>query len=85
MYIPIPSDVGWTIDSGQIKYLRVPEEIVDNIKEKQQNQPPSNRGRGGARGDTGGRAERGRGGSRGARARGRGRGQWWVWASIVRI
>ena len=60
----------------QIKYLRVPDEIVDLVKDQQQNQP-STRGRGGGvqRGDHGGRGDRGRGGGRGgARGRGRGRG-----------
>lgn len=57
-------------DSHQIKYLRVPEEIVDIVKEQQQNQPQGRRGghqRDGERG-------RGRGGGRGGRGRGRGRG-----------
>lgn len=60
----------------QIKYLRVPDEIVDMIKDQQQSQQPS-RGRGGGaqRGDHGGRGDRGRGGMRGGvRGRGRGRG-----------
>jgi len=60
----------------QIKYLRVPDEIIDLLKDQQQNQP-SSRGRGGGvqRGDHGGRGDRGRGGGRGgARGRGRGRG-----------
>ena len=59
----------------QIKYLRVPEEILDVVKEQQQNQSQG-RGRGGPsqRGGAGGdRGDRGRGGSRG-RGRGRGRG-----------
>ena len=61
----------------QIKYLRVPEEIIDLAKEQQQNQQSGHqRGRGGQghRGDQGGRGDRGRGGGRG-RPRGRGRGQ----------
>lgn len=59
----------------QIKYLRVPDEIIDLVKDQQQNQP-SNRGRGGSghRGDHGGRGDRGRGAGRGGRGRGRGRG-----------
>jgi hypothetical protein len=63
-------------DCEQIKYLRVPDEIVDLVKEQQQSQQGSGyRGRGGAqRGDHGGRGgDRGRGG-RGGRGRGRGRG-----------
>ncbi|OAX84830.1 hypothetical protein ACJ72_00790 [Emergomyces africanus] len=49
------------VRGNNIKYLRVPEEVVDLAKDQQQNQP-SNRGRGGQqhRGD-GGR-DRGRGG-----------------------
>lgn len=60
----------------QIKYLRVPDEIIDLVKDQQQSQP-SARGRGGLpqRGDHGGRGERGRGGLRGATGRGRGRGR----------
>ena len=60
----------------KIKYLRVPDEIIDLVKDQQQNQP-SNRGRGGGgahRGDAG-RGDRGRGGSRGGSGRGRGRGR----------
>ena len=59
----------------QIKYLRIPDDVVDLVKEQQQNQP-SSRGRGGGvgRGDHGGRGDRGRGGPRGGRSRGRGRG-----------
>ncbi|RJE22240.1 hypothetical protein PHISCL_05419 [Aspergillus sclerotialis] len=57
------------IRGNNIKYLRIPEEIVDLVKEQQQNQT-SNRGRGGR---DGGRSDRGRGG-RGGRGRGRGRG-----------
>ena len=61
-------------DRLQIKYLRVPDEIVDLVKDQQQSQPAS-RGRGGAvgRGEHTGRGDRGRGVGRG-RARGRGRG-----------
>ncbi|KAB8074453.1 hypothetical protein BDV29DRAFT_173581 [Aspergillus leporis] len=59
------------IRGNNIKYLRIPEEIIEMVKEQQQNQPP-NRNRGGHshrsdRGDRGGRGGRGRG-------RGRGRG-----------
>ncbi|KAL2218501.1 hypothetical protein M432DRAFT_613192 [Thermoascus aurantiacus ATCC 26904] len=62
------------VRGNNIKYLRVPEELIDIIKEQQQNQP-SNRGRGGPqqRGDQGARGERGRAGGRGGRGRGRGR------------
>ncbi|KAL2360784.1 RNA processing protein [Blastomyces dermatitidis] len=62
------------VRGNNIKYLRVPEEVVDLAKDQQQNQP-SNRARGGQqhRGD-GGRIDRGRGGARGGRGRGRGRG-----------
>jgi len=62
------------VRGNNIKYLRVPEEVVELAKDQQQNQP-SNRGRGGPshRGDTG-RGDRGRGAGRGGRGRGRGRG-----------
>lgn len=56
----------------QIKYLRVPEEIVDIVKEQQQNQPQNRRGGHGRDGDRG--RGRGRGGGRGGRGRGRGGG-----------
>ena len=64
----------WLTDRMQIKYLRVPDEIVDLVKDQQQSQPAS-RGRGGAvgRSEHAGRGDRGRGVGRG-RARGRGRG-----------
>ena len=61
----------------QIKYLRVPDEIIDLVKEQQQGQQSGGyRGRGGGqRGDHGGRGgDRGRGGRGGGRGRGRGRG-----------
>ncbi|PCG94546.1 uncharacterized protein BHQ10_002768 [Talaromyces amestolkiae] len=57
------------VRGNNIKYLRVPEEILDIVKEQQQNQPSGRGGRGG-RGDG---KDRGRGG-RGGRGRGRGRG-----------
>ncbi|EEA22585.1 U6 snRNA-associated Sm-like protein LSM4, putative [Talaromyces marneffei ATCC 18224] len=57
------------VRGNNIKYLRVPEEILDIVKEQQQNQSSGRGGRGG-RGDG---KERGRGG-RGGRGRGRGRG-----------
>lgn len=59
----------------QIKYLRVPDEIVDLVKDQQQAQQSQRGGRGGPqqRGDSrGGRG--GRGADRGGRGRGRGRG-----------
>ncbi|KAL1851604.1 RNA processing protein [Paecilomyces lecythidis] len=59
------------VRGNNIKYLRVPEEIIDIVREQQQNQP-SNRGRGGPQRGEG--RERGRGGGRGGRGRGRGRG-----------
>ncbi|KAI4118942.1 MAG: hypothetical protein LQ345_001079 [Seirophora villosa] len=64
---------GETLNGHLIKYLRVPDEIIDLVKDQQQNQP-SSRGRGGGpqRGGTDrGRGPAGRGGGRG---RGRGRG-----------
>lgn len=62
-----------TDNARQIKYLRVPDEIIEQAKEQQQqNQQGGQRGRGqGHRGD-GGRGDRGRGGGRGGRGRGRG-------------
>lgn len=56
----------------QIKYLRVPDEIIDIVKEQQANHQGGFRGgRGGQnRGDHGGR-----GGDRGGRGRGQGRGR----------
>ncbi|KAK0764488.1 hypothetical protein N5P37_003890 [Trichoderma harzianum] len=67
----------------QIKYLRVPDEIIDQVTEQQKGQQGGFRGgRGGhghqSRGDHGGRGggDRGRGGRGGGRGgRGRGRGQ----------
>lgn len=61
----------------QIKYLRVPDEIIDLVKEQQQRDQANRGGRGGGhqRGDHAGRGDRGRGmgrGSRGGRGRGRG-------------
>ncbi|MCJ1278357.1 RNA processing protein [Puttea exsequens] len=64
------------VRGNNIKYLRVPDEIIDLVKDQQQSQP-SGRGRAAAvqRGDHGGRGDRGRGGARGGgRGRGRGRG-----------
>ncbi|KAI9718602.1 MAG: hypothetical protein M1812_004053 [Candelaria pacifica] len=64
------------IRGNNIKYLRVPDEIIDLVKDQQQSQPSSRGGRGGGpqRGDHGARGDRGRGG-RGAGGRGRGRGR----------
>ncbi|KAI9879306.1 MAG: RNA processing protein [Pleopsidium flavum] len=64
------------VRGNNIKYLRVPDEIIDLVKDQQQNQP-SSRGRGGSvqRGDHGGRGDRGRGASRSGGGRGRGRGR----------
>jgi U6 snRNA-associated Sm-like protein LSm4 len=62
--------------SWQIKYLRVPDEIIDLVKEQQSRDQGSGYrgGRGGAqRGDHRGGGDRGRGRG-GARGRGRGRG-----------
>ncbi|RDA86781.1 hypothetical protein CP532_6356 [Ophiocordyceps camponoti-leonardi (nom. inval.)] len=65
------------VKGNNIKYLRVPDEIMEIVSESQKNHPSGFRGgRGGqSRGDHGGRGGdrgRGRGGGRG---RGRGRGQ----------
>lgn len=64
------------VRGNNIKYLRVPDEIIDLVKEQQQKDQASRGGRGGSqqRGDHGGRGERGRGMGRGGRGRGRGRG-----------
>lgn len=63
----------------QIKYLRVPEEIIEHAAEAQKNQQGNFRGgRGGqSRGDHGGRGggDRGRGGRGGGGRGGRGRGR----------
>ncbi|KAL5316650.1 hypothetical protein ACEPPN_015699 [Leptodophora sp. 'Broadleaf-Isolate-01'] len=62
------------VQTSPIKYLRVPDEIIDLVKDQQQREQGSGyRGRGGGqRGDYGGRGgDRGRGG-RGGRGRGRG-------------
>ncbi|KAH8597139.1 hypothetical protein B0O99DRAFT_618064 [Bisporella sp. PMI_857] len=61
------------VKGNNIKYLRVPEEVIDKAKDQQQGnrQGYGNRGdRGGSRGD---RGDRGRGRGRGG-GRGRGRG-----------
>ncbi|KAK2871595.1 RNA processing protein [Arthroderma sp. PD_2] len=60
------------VRGNNIKFLRVPEEVVDLAKDQQQSQQ-SGRGRGGDRQHRdSGRGDRGRGG-RGGRGRGRGR------------
>ncbi|ROW08078.1 hypothetical protein VPNG_06037 [Cytospora leucostoma] len=60
------------VKGNNIKYLRVPDEIIDIVKEQQTNQQGNFRGGrgGGQRGDHGGR-----GGDRGGRGRGQGRGR----------
>ena len=56
----------------QIKYLRVPDEVIEKVKDTQLKDQAQRGGRGG--GQTG-RGDRGRGGGRGGRGgRGRGRG-----------
>ncbi|CZT23949.1 related to U6 snRNA-associated Sm-like protein LSm4 [Ramularia collo-cygni] len=65
------------VRGNNIKYLRVPDEVVDSVKEQQANQQSQRGGRGGMgqRGDHGGgRGDRGRGRGRGGPGRGRGRG-----------
>ncbi|CAK4034664.1 Sm-like ribonucleo [Lecanosticta acicola] len=63
------------VRGNNIKYLRVPDEVVDTVKDQQAAQQSQRGGRGGSgprgdhhRGDRGGR------GGRGGRGRGRGRG-----------
>ncbi|OBT85497.1 hypothetical protein VE02_07348 [Pseudogymnoascus sp. 03VT05] len=65
------------VKGNNIKFLRVPDEIVDLVKDQQQGQHGGGYrgGRGGSRGDRGGRGDRGRGGRGGGGGRGRGRGQ----------
>ncbi|KAL2175686.1 uncharacterized protein P884DRAFT_271345 [Thermothelomyces heterothallicus CBS 202.75] len=67
------------VKGNNIKYLRVPDEIIDHVKEQQSQQGGYRGGRGGGgqgRGDHGGRGGdkgrggRGRGGGRGGRGRG---------------
>lgn len=62
----------YILTTYQIKYLRVPEEIVEIVKEQQQNQPQGRRG--GRDGDRGRGRGRGGGGGGGRGGRGRGRG-----------
>ncbi|MCJ1443499.1 MAG: RNA processing protein [Stictis urceolatum] len=59
------------VRGNNIKYLRVPDEIVDLVKEQQQGGGGGRGGRGGQRGDH----SRGDRGGRGGRGRGRGRGR----------
>ncbi|KAF9730870.1 hypothetical protein PMIN06_005081 [Paraphaeosphaeria minitans] len=61
------------VRGSTIKYLRVPDEIVDVVKEQQAKEQASRGGRGGmhSRGD----GHRGDRGGRGMRGRGRGRGR----------
>ncbi|KAL1900340.1 hypothetical protein Cpir12675_001024 [Ceratocystis pirilliformis] len=64
------------VKGNNIKYLRVPDEIIDQVKEAQQNQQGGFRGgRGGQRGDYNGRGDRGGRGGRGGRGRGQSRGR----------
>ncbi|KAM0712358.1 hypothetical protein Q7P37_011453 [Cladosporium fusiforme] len=66
-----------TLARLQVKYLRVPDEIVDIVKEQQASAQAQRGGHRGGRGEHGGgrgRGDRGRGGNRGGRGRGRGRG-----------
>jgi U6 snRNA-associated Sm-like protein LSm4 len=67
------------VRGNNIKYLRVPDEIVDIVKEQQAAQQAQRGGggsRGQGRGDYGGRGDRGgRGGRGGPRGRGRGGGR----------
>ncbi|PVH82586.1 hypothetical protein DL98DRAFT_652989 [Cadophora sp. DSE1049] len=63
------------VKGNNIKYLRVPDEIIDVVKEQQQRDQGGGYrgGRGGQRSDYGGRGgDRGRGGRGGGRGRGRG-------------
>ncbi|CAO3659776.1 unnamed protein product [Umbelopsis ramanniana] len=64
------------IRGNTIKYLNVPEEIIDMVKEDESKQRQNNRGnrggRGGQNGDRGGRGGRGRGGQGYTRGGGRG-------------
>ncbi|CAK1360986.1 putative U6 snRNA-associated Sm-like protein LSm4 [Cercospora beticola] len=63
------------VRGNNIKYLRVPDEVVDLVKDQQANQQSQRGGRGGGQrgGQGGGRGDRGRGRGRGG-PRGRGRG-----------
>lgn len=65
------------VKGNNIKYLRVPDEIVDLVKDQQARDQNNSgyRGRGGSsRGDHRGNGDRGRGGRGSSRGRGRGRG-----------
>jgi len=65
------------VRGNNIKYLRVPDEIVDTVKEQQQRDQANRSSRGGgsqqSRGDHQGRGDRGGRGRGGHRGRGRGR------------
>ncbi|KAJ0160287.1 putative U6 snRNA-associated Sm-like protein LSm4 [Colletotrichum tanaceti] len=65
------------VKGNNIKYLRVPDDIIDVVKENQANhqQGGFRGGRGGNRGDHGGRGGGGGGGGGGDRGRGRGQGR----------
>lgn len=70
-----PFEASARLTWAKIKYLRVPDEIVDIVKEQQAKDQANRGGRGGGmhgRGDH--RGDRG-GGGRGTRGRGRGRGR----------
>jgi len=57
---------------SKIKYLRVPDEVIEKVKDTQSKEQTQRGGRGGGQA---GRGDRGRGGARSARGgRGRGRG-----------
>lgn len=66
------------IRGNTIKYLNVPEEIIDMVKEDENKQRQNNRGNRGGRGNQGDRRDRGgrggRGGGQGYSSRGGGRG-----------
>ncbi|ORY65020.1 uncharacterized protein BCR38DRAFT_431656 [Pseudomassariella vexata] len=63
------------VKGNNIKYLRVPDDIIDQVKDQQHGQQGNFRGgRGGQRGDHSGRGDRGGRGRGQGRGRGRGRG-----------
>ncbi|KAI1356826.1 hypothetical protein F5Y01DRAFT_301028 [Xylaria sp. FL0043] len=63
------------LGSGQIKYLRVPDEIIDLVKDQQHSQGGGFRGGRGGHGSQRGEHHGGRGGDRGRGGRGQGRGR----------
>ncbi|KAK3201451.1 hypothetical protein GRF29_185g984480, partial [Pseudopithomyces chartarum] len=67
-------DKFWRLAEIYIKYLRVPDEIVEVVKEQQAKDQASRGGRGGMH-SRGGDGHRGDRGGRGMRGRGRGRGR----------